>query len=211
MGRPMDVPFRDGTYATPDPLNPDRVTLWWFINRRMIPWPHGQRWAPGPPVPPGDLTRKERAEWRQEWYEEHYFPWKDRVVDAIAADPLTAAELFNELVSPADRPTLADLTRPKPERKPKRHIRQATYGAAIRKAKRDKPTREAFIAASLARSGMTLDRIALVLDIPKTTAWRRLQAGKAEYGELLDQMSAASEAYKAAANHFGSATNMDGE
>ncbi|MFD1547709.1 hypothetical protein [Nonomuraea guangzhouensis] len=195
----------------PDPDDPDVVTLWWATSRRFSAWPLGHRWAPFPPPAPAGLDPAERGAWRQEWYDRVYFPWKERVIDAIADDPAAAAALFDERVPPADRPTVDALPRSRPSVFPRRRKRRSAPGGGKLAARRDKAAREAFLAASLDDEGSTVDGIASALGLPRTTAWRRLKAGQAQYGAALATLRALRsrpDPFTLAADHFGEDPNM---
>jgi predicted DNA-binding protein (UPF0251 family) len=159
------------------------ITQWWVIDGKLKPWPLDKRWAPLPPPAPRDLTPAERREWRDDWYAAHYFPWKQDVVDAIAADLYAAAALFDKLVPEEQRPT-EDTLPVKPRRTYER--RRKTQSARPRRA--SKAAREAFTAATLADSGMTVRRVADILGITRMTAWRAIQEGREQHAELLTKM-----------------------
>lgn len=154
----------DGTYGVPDPDDPAVITLWQVRKGNMSAWPPGQRWAPFPPTPPEGLHGSERAAWREYWYDAVYWPWKAAVVDAITADPDTAAARFAEQVPEGQRP--APPPAPKPRPKPVGQRRQELEAAA------------------LYHWGRTVDEVAHALDLPKTTAWRRIQAGQEAFEPL---------------------------
>lgn len=188
MGQTMRVALPDGTYATPDPDQPDDVTTLWVVHDgKLSAWPRGHRWAPLPPRAPEDLTPAERAEWRQRWYDRTYFPWKDRVIDAIAADLVAAAWLFDDLVPERERPAPDEFRRPRQTPLPYMPRPPRVPGAG-KKRKRDKAGEEAFKAATLADAGMTVRRVAQLLEMSRMTTWRRIQDGRVEHGELLTRM-----------------------
>ncbi|MFI7044749.1 helix-turn-helix domain-containing protein [Streptosporangium sandarakinum] len=183
MTRGLGGPLPDGTFATPDPNDPSTVTLWWVVGGKLKPWPLDKRWAPLPPRRPKGLAPAERRAWRDNWYASHYYPWKDAVIAAIAADLPAAAALFDELVPPEERPT--------PDMLPVRPARQRPSRARTPRAKkprRDKELREAFTAATLASAGMSVRRIAKALGVTRSTAWRRIEVGRVEHAELLARM-----------------------
>lgn len=160
----MTVP--DGTYGAPDPTDPATVTLWTIRKGEMSAWPRGQRWAPFPPTPPPGLDRDERAEWRDDWYADVYWPWKTAVIEAIISDPDTAAARFAQLVPEDERPAQPA---PKPPRRPRKTAEQL---------------RQELEAIALYRAGRTVAEVAVALDLSKATAWRRIRAGEAQQEPL---------------------------
>jgi hypothetical protein len=162
----------DGTYGTPDPDNPHVMTLWWVHKGKLKTWPKGVRYAPFPPKAPADLKRKDRGEWRTDWYDSVYWPWKDRVTDAIAADLDAARANFAEYVAEQDRPVV-------PVRVNKRE----------EKRRRDEAVKAAFLHDV---RGMSLDTVVAEMRLPQTTVWRRIEEGRlllAQIQEAIDRIS----------------------
>jgi hypothetical protein len=187
MSQTVRDPLPNGTYAVPDPDKPGIITLWLVRAGNLSAWPRDQRWAPFPPRAPEGLTREEKAAWRQDWYDDVYFPWKDRVIAAIAADPELASRRFDDLVTESERPGPDDF-RPR-RRKPSPSYRSSgIFPSSGKKRKRDKEAEQAFRAATLADAGMPVRRVADILEISRMTAWRRIQDGRAEHAELLRRM-----------------------
>lgn len=158
------VTLPDGTYGAADPDKPDVITLWWVFKSKLKAWPKGQRWAPFPPPVPEDVKGyRERAEWRQDWYDDVYFAWKDKVIAAIAADLEAAAARFDEHVPVAERPVIP---------------------GSGKKPKTDTEIRRALRVADMRQAGKTFDQIADELREPKTTVWRRAKEGEELYQQL---------------------------
>jgi hypothetical protein len=53
-------------------------------------------------------------------------------------------------------------------------------------------SRQAMLAAVLSDMGNTVERVALILGMPETTAWRRIQRGKELLAEMQEPRSPAS-------------------
>ncbi|MFJ3094640.1 helix-turn-helix domain-containing protein [Streptomyces hydrogenans] len=149
-----------GTYAVPDPDDPDVITLWRSTGTSLTPWPPGQRWAPYPPRTSAAMPRPERVAARTRWYASRYWPWKRAVVNAILADPQRAARRFADLVPDGERPA--------PRVEPLDSRRQE---AADRAARADWAAR-ALIAATLISRGWSYSRVASRLGVARSTAWR---------------------------------------
>lgn len=143
-----------GTYAVPDPDNPDVITLWRSTGTALTPGPPGNAGPPYPPRTPATMPCPERTAARRRWYACRNWPWKTAVVDAIRADPLAAALRFAELVPAHEGP------RPRPPRRDT-HRQEAADRAA-----------RALVAAALAADGWSYARIADRLDVARFTAWR---------------------------------------
>jgi hypothetical protein len=165
FGRPkVAVPVDDGFYAASDPHQPS-ITTFWYVDSgelRTYPFGGGVRQAPLPPKLPA-ASRAERAELRDEWYRETYWPWKAAVADAIAADPAGAARRFADRYPDAMLPQTAAAAR---------------RGRAAEEERRRRF--EAVWAASAARRGVPVARIARRL----ACAWATARVRVAE-GELL--------------------------
>ncbi|WP_431900224.1 hypothetical protein [Nonomuraea sp. bgisy101] len=170
---PQDMKLPDGSYGTPDPDQPHIMTLWWVHKRKMKTWPPKHRWAPFPPKAPAELDGHARREWRDAWYDSTYWPWKQAVIDAIAAGLDTARANFAEHVAPEDRPVIP---------------------AAGKKPKTDKVRNEEIKAAFLYDvRGLSLEDVMGSLNLPQTTAWRRIESGRlllAQVQDAIDRVKA---------------------
>ncbi|MEU3168960.1 hypothetical protein [Streptosporangium sp. NPDC006930] len=190
MNKDLELP--DGTYGAISPSDSDTMTLWWVHRGKMKTWPPKQRWAPYPPQAPQHLTYAERRAWRNSWYGMTYWPWKQAVIDAIAADLEAAAARFDEHVPADERPVI-----PVPGRKPKPDkVRADEIQAAFMHDHR----------------GMSVDAVADEMKIPRTTAWRRIQNGRlllTKVSDAIERISGKS-ALSIAADHFSSAPDRDG-
>lgn len=84
-----------GYYAVEDPAVPGRLTAW-QVDRagQLHRYPSVQRWEPMPPEFREIPEHHDRSAARDRWYLTTYRPWKVAVIDAISADPVTAAEEF---------------------------------------------------------------------------------------------------------------------
>lgn len=144
-----------GTYAVPDPDNPDVITLWRSTGTALTPGPPGNAGPPYPPRTPATMPCPERTAARRRWYACRNWPWKTAVVDAIRADPLAAAPSGSPSSSP---PTSG----PGPARRAATPTGQEAADRAAR----------ALVAAALAADGWSYARIADRLDVARFTAWR---------------------------------------
>lgn len=174
MPKVMNVP--DGTYGVPDPDRPHVMTLWWIHKGNMTAWPKGVRYAPSLPGRPAGMSMAERRVWRDDWYANVYFVWRDEVIAAIVADLGTARVNFAEHVAEEDRPVI-------PVRVDKREV--------------DKRRAEEVQAAFLYDvRGKSLDDVVAALRLPQTTTWRRIEDGRvllAQVQEAVDRVNAATE------------------
>lgn len=160
----------DGLYCVPDPDDRSRLTFWSVKAGTIRDWPVEARWRPvRPPYPPG-LDRADRKTFTDEWYADCYFPWKDRLVDSIAADVQGSAARFekerpNVVLPPASPP------RPRVRRRPAAaRVRETPFRARL--------FEERMIAAALRRSGKSFTEIGKAMGLPKATAVRRAQEGE---------------------------------
>ena len=165
-----------GMFAVRDPDDDDRMTYWRVEedgkHRALRPWPADVRWAPlSPPCPEG-LNPAQRREWRDGWYADVYFGWKEEVIRRIAEDPQAAADEFAEASPTADLP--APL-----KKRPRTRVRPKPVSAKQRQV-----AAERLMAEALRRAGMTERAIAAELGVPKTTAHRRLTSGQRVADEL---------------------------
>ncbi|MFY1673688.1 hypothetical protein ACN27G_27640 [Plantactinospora sp. WMMB334] len=178
-----------GRYAVRDPDDDGRWTYWRVeavgrSRRELRPWPPDVRWYPNRPPYPADLPKEQRAAWRQEWYDRVYFGWKEAVVAAIAADPQAAADAFAEHAPSAVLPERRKPRRRKPEPWERR------VAPSSRKRADDR-----ILAAALKLAGLSFAEVGRVLDLPKTTAIRRVveTRQRAEVPDLLARASVAVE------------------
>ena len=162
-----------GRFAVLDPDDGGRWTFWRVeatnasgSRRELRPWPPDVRWAPLRPPYPEGLDFQQRKAWSQDWYDREYFAWKEAVIAAIEADPQGAAAEF------VDRAPAADLPEPtKPRRRSSRRPRPMS-------AKQRQVAVERLMAEALASAGMSERQVAAEMDLPKTTARRRLLAAR---------------------------------
>jgi hypothetical protein len=167
--RRLAVP--DGHYAVADPAG--RLTFWAVVGGRWVDWPDGARWRPECPRPVDILTLEEHRLRRQDWYEDAYGSWCEQVADAIEADPVAATERFRRRhgtveLPPARQVSVRDRVAPEvrvyPTRAERERHRQVEMVAVMRLA------------------GLSYSRIARVLGVSKTTAYRRASQGPAAVG-----------------------------
>jgi hypothetical protein len=154
------TPLPDGRYGVADPDQPDKLTFWVVRGSKLTPWPNGVRYAPLPPRWIRDPVE------RQDWYDTSYFPWRDRVVDAIASDPTGATELF-DWQAPGG-PVPHDFGAPK-RRGPRPRPWPSRRRVSIKQRRRGE---RQVIAVVLHQAGRSYAEIAGALDVPKTTAFR---------------------------------------
>lgn len=161
----------EGLYAVPSPSEPDMITFWFVRGGRLRDWPEGSRWRPVRPPYPEHLTdRQSRRDWNDAWYDEVYFPWKDAVIEAIAADPEEAAAEFRRIEPDATMPVKGPpVPRPKRDRVP---VKRMT-------AEQRRLAEQRLIATALKAAGLSYSEVAGALDLPRTTAIRRVQVGRA--------------------------------
>jgi len=162
MPKVMNVP--DGNYGTPDPDQPDVMTLWLIRRGNMSAWPKGVRYAPFPPRTPAHLKGRARAEWRSDWYADVYWEWKDRVVAAIAADLELARSRFAQHVPKHERPAIV-----------------APVSKAEAARRRVEETKAALL---YERPGVSLEDVMAELGLPQTTTWRRIEAGRLRLAQV---------------------------
>lgn len=176
MSRGGAIDVADGFYATPDPDQPDVMTLWIARAGSLRDWPAGERWRPLKPSYPDHLaTREERQEWAANWYEQVYFPWRQAVREAIEANPQGAVEAFRALHPDAVMPPKP--TRRVPDSWPVPRRRKPVTAEEKRLAE------ERTIATALHMAGLSYAEIAETLNVPKTTAFRRVQLGMEAIGD----------------------------
>lgn len=171
-GRADHLPL--GRYAVQDP--DDGGWTYWRVestgrtSRELRPWPPDVRWAPDRPPYPEGLSRDERDEWRQAWYDDVYFVWKERVIAAIAEDPQAAASAFAEHSPHAVLP-------PEEERRPRRKPWSPPMPKPVSAAAKRR-SEERILAAALKLAGLSYSQVAESLDLPRTTAIRRAVSGR---------------------------------
>lgn len=166
------VRLPDGMYAVPDPDDWGRLTFWSVRSGSLRDWPDRKRWRPTRPPYPPTLDRGLRREWSDAWYEEVYFPWKDRLVELIAEDVEGAAARFRQ-----DYPGVE--LRPAPERRRPAKVTRASASRNRRTEFQARLFEDRLIAASLRRSGRSYSQIATALGLARPTAIRRVQEGEA--------------------------------
>ena len=164
----------EGFYAVPDPDHPGRLTFWMVRAGSISDWPSGTRWRPVRPPYPPHLSGAERRTWNDDWYATRYFPWKDRLIEAIAANVEGAAARFRQEHPDVVLPPSAPRRSPAASRRP-----SAPSGAAQRTEFQSKLLEERLIAGALRRSRKTYQEIARVLGVSKPTAIRRVQEAEA--------------------------------
>jgi len=152
----------DGHYAVPDPDG--RLTFWTVVGGRWGDWPDGARWRPACPRPVEVLTPAEHQLRRQDWFDDVYGPWCEQVAAAIEADPAGAAERFRA------RHGAVELPPARPERARVRPVLQPR--AYPTPAERER-ARQAEMVAVMRLAGLSYSRIARILGLSKTTAYRR--------------------------------------
>lgn len=160
-----------GTFAVPDPDDPDRMTFWTAGGGRLNPWPDGMRWAPLPPK--FDRSDPDRKQQVDDFYAEVYHPWKRRVIDAINADREAATERFQEFHGNVELP-------PVPVRSPRapRSGRRRSANDEVQRRRIE----EQLLTAILRNAGQSYGQVADLLGIPKTTAYRREREAVAKVG-----------------------------
>ncbi|MFE9783653.1 hypothetical protein ACFYPA_36610 [Streptomyces sp. NPDC005775] len=167
-----DVPaIPDGTYAAPDPRDPDTCTLWQVTGGELHAWPPRRRWAPTMPKPPAGLSTEERREQRNHWYAAVYWPWKQAVAAAILADLNHAADRFEQTVPEEERPdavlrrALAHLDLPRVSSSHTDRVDQEQRGRA----------RTAHV---MVTAGLSYAAVARVFRVSKSTAWHWARQGQ---------------------------------
>ncbi|SCL17712.1 hypothetical protein GA0070616_1341 [Micromonospora nigra] len=156
--------IQDGYYGVADPDDAGRLTLWEV--RAGIPrdWPQGTRWRPWPPSFT-HLDRPARDEARDAWYRDVYYPWREQVSAAIAADPEAARAAFVEAAGHQELPP----RRRKPTRATKGTPRGGGKRATEAARRRDEV---ALLAAALHSGGRSWRAVAALLALPKTSVHR---------------------------------------
>ncbi|CAD12007.1 putative DNA-binding protein (plasmid) [Streptomyces coelicolor A3(2)] len=170
--RPAVPRLPDGTYAVPDPHDPEVTTLWRVTGGGLHPWPLRQRWAPRPPAADPDIQPEERRAHRERWYAEVYWPWKAAVAEEIRRVPRTAADLFDRLVPEHARPraVFAALLDGRP-------TREELDEAERQEERADRDHLR--IVAVLAAAGLPYRHIARAFRVSTSTAWHWAQRGTA--------------------------------
>lgn len=162
--RPVDVP--DGLYAVEDPGG--RMTFWSVRSGKVRDYPETTRWRPLPPPYTEGLGTEGYRQSRQEWYDTVYAEWVATVLAAIEDDPDGAAQRFEEEWGPH-----VELPEPK------------YSGRKIGRRRTPKPPRpiaeskqaaieQQLLASAMKQAGRSYAEIGELLDLPKTTAWRRV-------------------------------------
>ncbi|PZT74492.1 MULTISPECIES: hypothetical protein [unclassified Streptomyces] len=184
--RPKLPTLPDGTYAVPDPDDPDTLTLWKVTAGSLDAWPPRRRWAPRMPPPPAGLSPGERREHRERWYAAVYWPWKVAVAASIADDPGRAADRFRDAVPAEEKPdavlrrALAELGFP--------------YGADARSYAEQcaQEQRERVDAArTMVAAGFSLSTVGRLLRVSKSTVWHWARDGRHDAGQPVTAESVA--------------------
>jgi hypothetical protein len=158
--RRLAVP--DGHYCVADVDG--QLTYWTVVAGRWADWPDDARWRPACPRMLHVLNPAEHVQRRQDWYDDIYGPWCSHIADAIEADPAGAAETFRARHGAVELP---------PQHHPAGRVREPRPPRVYPTPAERERARQADAIVVMRLAGLSYARIARVLDLPKTTTFRR--------------------------------------